>query len=150
MPLAAIIWPTKDEQKQWVALVQAKEPLMHGRWGFIDGKNYSVQQPNNADLQNALYNGWLHAVMVTGTLCFSADGCIVWGKHNFVGSWNDAETSRGFQEKLSNPDKNEAGHGVVSDSAFPVKDEMFGLIMTPMKEDELERAHPDARPALFA
>jgi hypothetical protein len=41
------------------------------------------------------------------------------------------------------------GYGVLSDSAFPVSGAMFGKIMTPMKDGELERAHPDARPALI-
>ncbi|ETK73392.1 hypothetical protein L915_19671, partial [Phytophthora nicotianae] len=30
-----------------------------------------VQQPSNADLQNAMYNGWLHTVFVTGVICFA-------------------------------------------------------------------------------
>lgn len=37
---AEIRWPTKDEQRLWVKLVERKNPLVTGRWGFIDGKNY--------------------------------------------------------------------------------------------------------------
>ncbi|KAE9267487.1 hypothetical protein PF001_g30056, partial [Phytophthora fragariae] len=49
-----------------------------------DGKNYRVQSPANADLQNAHYNGWLHAVLVTGTSCYGIDGTLVWDATTFL------------------------------------------------------------------
>jgi hypothetical protein len=145
---AKITWPTLQEQVSWAALIQLKENIITGRWGFIDGKNYRVQEPTDTDLQNAMYNGWLHAVFVTGTMCFGADGCIAWGKLNFVGSWNDGETSRSFQKKLLNPAINAPNTGVLSDSAFPVADELRGRILTPAKEGDLERAPLDVRAKL--
>ena len=126
-----------------------KETIVKGRWGFIDGKNYYVQEPSNAFVQNCHYNGWLHTVLVTGTACFSVDGVIIWAKVNFYGSWNDGEMSRAFRDKLSDPARNFDGHGVLSDSAFPVSKEMFGRIITPLKEGDLQRAHVNARPALI-
>ncbi|KAE9213776.1 hypothetical protein PF004_g15239 [Phytophthora fragariae] len=48
-------------------LVEAREPLFKHTFGFIDGKNLRVQQPSNADLQNAMYNGWLHTIFVTAS-----------------------------------------------------------------------------------
>lgn len=119
-PLAAVRWPTLAQQGEYGELVQAKHELVTGRWGFIDGKNYRIKKPSSTDLQNACYNGWLHATLVTGTFCFAVDGTMVWGKHNVVGSWNDGEISRPFQEKLLREDINLPGHGVLSDSAFPV------------------------------
>ena len=89
--------------------------------------------------------GWLHTVLVTGTLCFGADGCLVWGKHNFPGSWNDGTTSRAFQMKLLDPAKNVPGGKVASDSAFPVPEEMTGKIITPLKDGDLERIPRSAR-----
>ncbi|KUF84413.1 hypothetical protein AM588_10000690 [Phytophthora nicotianae] len=109
----------------------SSEPLLQHTFGFIDGKNLRVQQPSNSDLQNAMYNGWLHTVFVTGTICFAADGCIIWAKHNCPGSWNDSDTSLGFRNKLldpvccPDPRKN-----VVSDSAFPCSTSMAGRILT--------------------
>lgn len=147
-PLAAIKWPTLEQQRLWAYKVAEKNNLVQGRWGFIDGKNYRVQSPGHLELQNALYNGWLHAVLITGTVCFGVDGTIVWYRHNCPGSWNDGETSRRFQQKIIREDINLPNHGVLSDSAFPVKDLMFGRIMTPLKDNDLEKAHPDARPAL--
>lgn len=98
------------------------------------------------DIQNAHYNGWLHAVFVTGTLCFSSDGLIVWSKHICPGSWNDLDTSLQFREKLVDPDlKPEERYGVMADSAFPCGEDMIGRIMTPLKEGDLGRLVPSVR-----
>ena len=140
MPDAAIRWPTAAEQLEWASLIQAREPIISKKFGFIDGKNYKVQQPTDADLQNALYNGWLHTVLITGTLAFGADGCVFWMKHNCPGSWNDAETSKGFRNNLLDPYRTLQDHGVLADSAFPVSGNMSGRIVTPLKTGDLERA----------
>ena len=75
-------------------------------WGFIDGKNYKIQKPSDSEQQNSMYNGWLHQAFVTGVMCFGADGTIIWGKHNFSGSWNNGDMSRKFIEKLLDEKKN--------------------------------------------
>ncbi|KAG3065155.1 hypothetical protein PI124_g22303 [Phytophthora idaei] len=74
---ARIAWPSPSRQRELAEMVRSREPLLHHTFGFIDGKNLRVQQPSNADLQNAMYNGWLHSAFVTGTICFAADGCII-------------------------------------------------------------------------
>lgn len=140
LPEACIRWPTLEEQILWAQLVKLKESAVLGRYGFVDGKNFRVQKPTNAELQNAMYNGWLHATLITGVILFGVDGCIAWVKHNFVGSWNDGEISRALQMKLLRDDINAPGHGVLADTAFPVSDGLEGRIMTPAKEGEIERA----------
>ena len=140
LPDAAIRWPSLSEQRLWARAVQKKEPLVKGRWGFADGKNYHVMEPSNADLQNAMYNGWLHCVFITGVLLYGADGTICWVRHNYVGSWNDGETSRKMQEKLSRDDINLPDHGILTDTAFPCVDHLRGRIMTSAKEGEIEKA----------
>ncbi|GMF27491.1 unnamed protein product [Phytophthora fragariaefolia] len=143
-PPARIVWPTLSRQKALARLTAARAPLLQFTWGFIDGKNY--REPSERDLQNAHYNGWLHAVYVTGTLCFSADGLIVWSKHNCPGSWNDSETSIEFREKLLDPLLNlDNRYGVIADSAFPCGNDMVGRIMTPLKEGDLGRLVPSVR-----
>ncbi|EGZ26545.1 hypothetical protein PHYSODRAFT_470293 [Phytophthora sojae] len=148
---ARIVWPTLARQKALARLTAAREPLMPFTWGFLDGKNYRVPPPpthTHPDFQNAHYNGWLHAVFVTGTLCFGADGLIVWCKHNCPGSWNDSDTSLQFRQKLLDAELNpDPRYGVVSDSAFPCGDDMIGRILTPLKEGDLGRLVPSVRPA---
>ena len=144
-----IQWPSFDQQAAWASLVSKKEPEILGRFGFIDGKNYPVADPSDIDLQNAMHNGWLMSTLITGTLCFGVDGCIIWGKHNFCGSWNDADTSKSCQEKLADPTKTLNGHGLLADSAFPVRDNLFGRIMTPLKDGDIMRAHPKCHAILL-
>ena len=146
---AKIAWPTKREQQIWGTLVEAKEPLVKNRFGFIDGKNYKVQKPSDSDTQNAYYNGWLHSTLVTNCLCFGVDGTIIWMKLNCPGSWNDAEMSRSFREKLLDPNKTLVDHGVLADSAFPVSGNMEGRIVTPLKDGDIERAHHSVRSGTF-
>ena len=137
-------------QKKWGDILHRKANLLckllcafvteiYNRFGFIDGKNYSVKTPTNADLQNAYYNGWLHATLVTGVLCFGVDGTIIWAKHNCPGSWNDSENSREFKDLLKDPAMTLDGYGVVADSAFPVSKAMKDRIITPLKIGDLER-----------
>ncbi|KAE9275252.1 hypothetical protein PF001_g26673 [Phytophthora fragariae] len=65
---ARISWPSPARQAELAKLVEAREPLLQHTFGFIDGKNFRVQQPSNADLQNAMYNGWLHTVLAQVSL----------------------------------------------------------------------------------
>lgn len=150
LTLAKIKWPSKAEQRAYAARIEAKYPNIKGRFGFVDGKNFRVQEPSDTDTQNALYNGWLHSVLITGVLCFSVDGLIIWAKHNCVGSWNDGDMSRELQEKLLCADLCEEDHGIVADTAFPVSKGLRGKIISPLKENELERAHPLAQAALLS
>ena len=99
---------------------------------------------------NLINIGWLHATWVTGVLCYGFDGCLIWGKHNYPGSWNDAEMSRGLQERLLDPNKTILEGCIATDSAFPVSKEFQGKIITPMKEGDLERASPQCRLAMIA
>ncbi|ETO77486.1 hypothetical protein F444_07323 [Phytophthora nicotianae P1976] len=140
---ARISRPSPSRQRELATLVNGHEPLLKHTFGFIDGKNFRVQQPSNADLQNAMYNGWLHSVLVTGTICFAADGCIIWSKHNCPGFWNDSDTSLGFCMKLLDPTYcPDVRMNVVSDSAFPCSTAMTGRILTPLKDGDLERIQP--------
>ena len=113
-------------------------PLVSNRFGYVDGKNLPVQEPTDIDLQNAMYNGWLHCVLVTGVLCFGCDGTLIWAKHNVVGSWNDGEVAGNLFHKLLDRSLTIEGYGLVSDSAFPAAKTMFSAIVTPLKDGELE------------
>ena len=54
LPEGRFLWPTFEEQREWADLINQKEHLVHRLWGFIDGKNYVVQKPSMADMQNWL------------------------------------------------------------------------------------------------
>ncbi|KAE9239787.1 hypothetical protein PF004_g7795 [Phytophthora fragariae] len=52
---AAVWYPSKQQQLEWAAMVEEREPLLAGVWGFVDGKNYIVMSPSDNDLQYAQY-----------------------------------------------------------------------------------------------
>ncbi|KAI9908746.1 hypothetical protein PsorP6_003483 [Peronosclerospora sorghi] len=116
-----IRWPTAREQLRWASWIAEREPIVQRKFGFIDGKNFRVQEPSCAHTQNALYNGWLHSVLVTGTIAFGGDG-------------------REFREKLLDPTATLQHLGILADAAFPVIGRMFGRIVTPLKDGDLLRA----------
>ncbi|KAE8889591.1 hypothetical protein PF007_g12368 [Phytophthora fragariae] len=83
---------------------------------------------------------------VAGTICFAADGCIIWSHHNCPGSWNDSDTSLGFQMKLIDPKYcPDTRMNVVSDSAFPYSTAMAGRILTPLKDGDSDCILPSLR-----
>lgn len=59
--------------------------------------------------------------------------------------------SRSLIETLSNPSKNVDGHGIISDTAFPIPPELFGrTIITPLKAGDIQTASRETRTALRA
>jgi hypothetical protein len=171
---AKLFWPTLTRQKALACLTVAREPLLQFTWGFKDGKNTRVSteslparlndarlitryvgyvqvlEPSQREQQNTHYNGWLHAVYVTGTLCFSADGLIVWCKHNCPGSWNDADTSLQFRELLRDPDLNpDPRYGMMSGAITSIRqaiewgmgsvEKLFHRLALPLPPDKDKR-----------
>jgi hypothetical protein len=144
---AQIRWPSKELQVEFVEKLAEKEPLVLHKFGFVDGKNFRIKEPSNIEEQNAHYNGWLGNVYVTGTLLYGPDGCILWTRHNAPGSWNDAETSATLMLKLLDPAQTDQLLGIVSDSAFPCSNHMAGRVVSPLKDDELDRFPANERGA---
>ncbi|KAE9327043.1 hypothetical protein PR003_g16104 [Phytophthora rubi] len=76
----------------------------------------------------------------------SADGCIIWSRHNCPGSWNDSDTSLGFRMKILDPKYCPSTKmNVVSDSAFPCSTAMGERILTPLKDEDIDRILPSLR-----
>jgi len=142
VPQARIVWPSFQQQREWGQHMAAYFPLVPNRFGYVDGKNLPVQQPSDIDLQNAMYNGWLHCVLVTGVLAFGCDGCLIWAKHNVFGSWNDGEVAGKLIEKLCDASFTLPEYGLVSDTAFPSTQRAFLKIVTPLKDGDLDNVPP--------
>jgi hypothetical protein len=93
LPEAIIEWPSHELQVELAKKVQRKEPLIMGRWGMADGKNYDVAASENAEIQNGTYNAWLHRALITGVTLFGADGCIMWAKLLLAFFWHSFHVS---------------------------------------------------------
>ena len=148
IPEARISWPTIQEQIQMAYIVEQKDPLIKGRWGFLDGKKYKIPNFNNINLRLTYYNSWFGSCCISGVLCYAADGCIVWARHNFPGTWHDSDVSRDFQRKICDPRYNADDHGVLADSAFPTRGPLFKRIITSLKRGDIMKSRPQYRPFL--
>ena len=87
-------------------------------------------------------------MLVTGVFCYGLDGTMVWARHNCPGSWNDGEMSCALQLKLCDPLLVGENMKLASDSAFSIRGDIKGKIVTPLKEGDLERIPPECRSRL--
>lgn len=74
LPEAEIRWPTRDSMQFYSEIIQDRHPLIDGAFGFIDGLNLPVSTSSDPLIENAMYNGWLHAHMISNVLVFAPDG----------------------------------------------------------------------------
>jgi hypothetical protein len=141
VPQAGIYWPTLQQQVDWAARVQQLFPLVQGRWGLVDGKNYRVMKPGNRAEERRHFNNWLRCPLVTNLFVFGIDGCLAWAKVNCFGAVNDAYMGYDLFLQLLDPTVNAPGHGLAADTAFPTTGVMSGHIVSPLKEGELAALH---------
>jgi hypothetical protein len=70
-----IEWPgSLADFQEYNQLIIACHPLLDGAFASIDGLNLPVQDSNDDDIENTIYNGWLHEHFVSSVLVFSPKG----------------------------------------------------------------------------
>lgn len=70
-----VAWFTEEwEFEEHNALVRNRHPLLTGAFASIDGLNLPVETSNDADIENATYNGWLSEHFISSVLVFSSSG----------------------------------------------------------------------------
>ena len=108
-------------------------------FGFVDGVYFRCTNPDDQDSKNAYYNGWKSYCCINNVLVFAPDGCIIWARYNFPGSYHDdSRLARPLYTKLLNPMLTPPPFALVADTAFPRTQEMAGRIITPPKVGEAE------------
>jgi hypothetical protein len=134
---AKVKWPTRVEMTRLAALVHDREPLLEHTFGFVDGLNLPVEEPQSVNKQNANYNGWKSACFASNVLAYSSTGKVIFAAINYPGSWHDAEVARYLYSRLRNrtPD----GYNILADSAFPASKKRQGKILVVKKEESFDR-----------
>ena len=75
LPEAQIVWPsTEAECEANAQIVRERFNLLVKAFGVVDGLNLMVQTSGNDDLENAMYNGWLHGHFASNIIVFSPKG----------------------------------------------------------------------------
>ncbi|KAI0740008.1 hypothetical protein BC629DRAFT_278976 [Irpex lacteus] len=75
MPEAKIKWPsTEAECEEYARIIQERHNLLVKAFGVVDGLNLLVETSSDEDMENAMYNGWLHGHYVSNIIVFSPKG----------------------------------------------------------------------------
>ena len=147
IPAAAVVWPSAEKQEEFTGLIRTRYPRLQPGFqpfGFVDGLNLPVRESSDYFEQNANYNGWLAGCYVSSIFVYGPDGTVIWARCNMPGSWHDAHCARGlFEAILETPGFVRDGMCIVGDTAFPRTAEMRGHIVTPKRQDEMDRLFLD-------
>ncbi|KAG8719902.1 hypothetical protein FRC08_001719 [Ceratobasidium sp. 394] len=74
MPKAQFVWPTPEEMRESSELIHARHRKIDGAFGFMDGLNLPCKTSSDALEQNAMYNGWCRAHIVSNIIVFDPKG----------------------------------------------------------------------------
>ena len=74
MPEGQISWPTDTDFEYFNTIITQRHPLLTGAFGAMDGLNLPLKESTDSDIENATYNGWLHAHFMSNVLVFSPTG----------------------------------------------------------------------------
>ncbi|EDR05968.1 uncharacterized protein LACBIDRAFT_329150 [Laccaria bicolor S238N-H82] len=82
------------------SLIMGHHPLLNGAFSSMDGLNLAVQTLPDQEIENAMFNGWLHDHFVSSMFAFSMKGEIIACNLNAPGSWHNSCVVRSIYEKL--------------------------------------------------
>ena len=82
---ARITWPDVEEMEEYAELIGRRHPTLakdhggawEGAFGSIDGLNCPIASSEDPELENASYNGWLHAHVCSNVIVFSPRGTFI-------------------------------------------------------------------------
>lgn len=152
LPESQISWPRGLEFEEQNALIVARHPRLTGAFGSMDGLNLPLQVSSDEDIENATYNGWLHAHFISSVFAFGADGeshyyftpnqnpltlfggTIIACNLNAPSSWHDSRVAQPVYQKLQR--QTPEGYYLVTDTAFPRgSNQIAGRIKAPLKQN---------------
>ena len=74
IPAARVEWPRGETFNQFTHHIVDRHDRLFGAFGFIDGLKLPVEESSDQDIENAMYNGWLHDHYISNILAFAPDG----------------------------------------------------------------------------
>lgn len=74
IPAARIEWPWGETFNRFTRHIVERHDRLFGAFGFIDGLKLPVEESSDQDIENAMYNGWLHDHYISNILVFGPDG----------------------------------------------------------------------------
>ena len=126
-PEAQVVWPDEQEMERLSRFTSAREPLLSGIFGFVDGLNLQVQTNPDPDIQNSQWNHWC-GQKVSSVIIWLSDGMIGYARCNYPGSFHDSCIAHhGLYQRLNR--KCPPYYAVAGDSAFPTPKNQYGILV---------------------
>ncbi|KAG8726441.1 hypothetical protein FRC11_000128 [Ceratobasidium sp. 423] len=120
IPEGRIEWPDEQLMAQYSNVITNKHSnaeYLNGAFGFMDGLNLPIETSGINHVQEAFFNGWLHAHVAGNVIVFAPDGTIIAARINTPGSWHDSRIALPIYNFLR--EQTPTGYYLIADSAFP-------------------------------
>ncbi|CAO3611964.1 unnamed protein product [Mucor hiemalis] len=136
-----IHWPTVEEMGKFNEMVlsnstnNTEDENLKGVFGFVDGLNLPIENPQDPAEQNAYYNGWKSDTFASQVIVFAPDGTICFINSNNPGSWHDAKIARPLYDKNLTSHRCPEPYKLLADSAFPCRKDFASKILSVPKEN---------------
>ena len=95
-PIAQVKFPDTAKMREFVDMVQEREPLVSNIIGFMDGVSFPAEYTDKRVEQNAYYCGYDCDTMVNNMFAYGPDGKVFFAAINFPGSWADGSLTACF------------------------------------------------------
>ncbi len=130
------------KMREYVDMVQAREPLADDVIGFMDGVSFQTECTSERVEQNAFDCGYDCNTMVNNVFAFGPDGKVFFAAVNFPGSWADGSLTAQFLHQM----KRRIGRfKICVDQGFPRGVDAFGTFVGPVLKRHARHLQRDVR-----
>jgi hypothetical protein len=141
-PFAKVKFLDDLKMREYVDMVQAREPLADDVIGFMDGVFFQTECTSKRVEQNAFYCGYDCNTMVNNVFAFGPDGKVFFAAVSFPGSWADCSLTARFLHQM----KRRIGFfKICVDQGFPRGRDASGTFVGPVSKRHARRLHRDVR-----
>lgn len=137
-PIAEVRFPCAEKMRRFARMVQAREPLVDGVIGFMDGVSIPSECTDEHFEQNAFYCGYDCDTMVNNVFAYGPDGKVFFAAVNFPGSWADGALTARFLHAIK---KKIGEYKIYVDQGFPRSGDAHGTLVGPITKRAARRLH---------
>ena len=145
-PFAWVKFPDAVKMREFVDMVQEREPLVSHIIGFMNGASLSAECTDKCIEQNAYYCWYDCDMMVNNVSAYGPDGKVFFAVTNFPGSWADGSLTACFLGHLK-PKIGE--YKICVDQGFPWSGDAYGTLVGLVTKRATRRLHCDVRDYLL-
>ena len=144
--IAQVKFPDAAKMREFVDMVQEREPLVSDIIGFMDGVSFPAECTDERVKQNVYYCGYDCDMMVKNVFAYGPDGKVFFVAINFPGSLADKILTACFLGHL----KAKIGdYKICVNKGFPRSEDVYGTLAGPVTKRAMRHLHRDVRDYLL-